>query len=73
MVCLEQVEPGVFSDHTLETDSTYYATLEMADFDGDGDLDFAMGPGPHVTSARQDRHWLAVWKNQAMSPGESSR
>ncbi len=70
VLCLEQTQPGVFVRHTLETGSAYYATLELADFDDDGDLDFAVGPGPHVAGARQESHWLAVWRNQAASKHE---
>ena len=70
IVCLEQTESGVFVRHTLETDSPYYATVEMADFDNDGDLDFAVGPGPHVANVREESHWLSVWWNQAISTDE---
>ncbi len=64
IVCLEQKEPGVFVRHTLETGSPNYATFELADFDGDGDLDFAVGPGPHVANGREDRNWLTIWRNE---------
>ena len=70
ILCLEQTEPGTFVRHTLETGSPHYATVETADFDGDGDLDFAVGPGPHVANAREESHWLAVWWNQAISAEE---
>ena len=66
ILCLEQTEPGTFVRHTLESDSPLYATVEAADFDGDGDLDFAVGPGPHVANAQQESHWLAVWWNQTI-------
>ncbi|NLY00961.1 MAG: VCBS repeat-containing protein [Rhodopirellula sp.] len=70
IVCLEQTEPGVFVRHTLQTGSPPYATFEMADFDGDGDLDFAVGPGPHVANKPQKTPWLTVWRNQGAGPGE---
>ncbi|NLS96861.1 MAG: VCBS repeat-containing protein [Planctomycetaceae bacterium] len=73
VICLEQVKPGVFVRHTLESESPFYATMEMADFDADGDLDFVTGPGPHITWARKDRHWLAVWRNQAVPDAAASR
>ena len=68
IICLEQTQPGVFARHTLETGSPFYATLEMADFDNDGDLDFAVGPGPHAANTQGLSHWLSVWWNQKLSP-----
>lgn len=70
IVCLEQTEPRVFVRHTLEAGAPYYATLEVADFDSDGDLDFAVGPGPLIANALERSHWLSVWRNQAVLPGE---
>ena len=67
IICLEQTEPGVFVRHTLEVGAPYYAALELADFDSDGDLDFAVGPGPLVANALRQSPWLTVWRNQAVS------
>jgi hypothetical protein len=67
---LEQKSRGEFVRHVLERASPDYATLELADFDGDGDLDFAAGPGPHVVSAPQPSHWLAVWWNKRKDQAE---
>lgn len=72
IVCLEQTEPGVFVRHTLETGAPYYATLELADFDEDGDLDFAVGPGPQVALTPDKTHWLAVWWNQRSTRREKA-
>jgi hypothetical protein len=69
IVCLEQTEPSVFVRHTLQTGSPYYPTFELADFDGDGDLDFAVGPGPRVANTPQKTHWLSVWWNQRITSG----
>ncbi len=43
IVYLEQTSPGTFARHTLEVGLPCHAALEVADFDDDGDLDFAVG------------------------------
>ena len=68
IVCLEQTSPGQFVRHTLEAGFTHHATLEMADFDSDGDLDFAAGT--FAVQERQFSHWLAIWWNQRIAEGE---
>jgi hypothetical protein len=60
VICLEQTEPGVFVRHTLEVGTPRYAALELADFDEDGDLDFAVGT---TTTTSHPSHWLAIWWN----------
>jgi len=64
---LEQIRRGTFVCHILEAGAPYYATLEAGDFDEDGDLDFAVGPGPLVANALRGRQWLSVWWNQTIS------
>jgi len=68
ILCLEQLRPGVFARHTLETDRPYYATLQVADFDADGDPDFVVGPGPNIRHQSGGSPWLTVWWNQKTRP-----
>jgi hypothetical protein len=64
IVCLEQTSPGDFLCHTLETGFPHHLTLEIADFDNDGDLDFATGS--FFVQERRVSHWLAIWWNQVI-------
>ncbi|GEM_PF-270609 len=70
IVYLEQTAPGVFGRHTLEVGFPCHAALEVADFDSDGDLDFAVG-------WQLSRKWhelphLTVWRNQLVTPTSDS-
>lgn len=68
LILLEQTSPGSFVRHTLETGSPHYAAMEVADFDGDGDLDFVAGMHVGLDDAGAlTRAPLAVWWNQATS------
>jgi hypothetical protein len=56
LICLEQTSPGKFARHTLESGLPRNASLEIADFDDDGDYDLVLGA--------VGAHWLTVWTNQ---------
>jgi FG-GAP-like repeat len=58
---LEQKKRGVFERHTLSMGSLCHATLDVGDFDKDGDADIVVGvmsPDSKVTT------WVEVWKNR---------
>ncbi len=68
ILCLEQTSPGQFVRHTLESGHPHHATLELADFDNDGDADFAVGLHSATTSQSLSGG-IAIWWNQAITSG----
>ncbi len=67
LLVLEQKAPGIFEGFSLATEWPHHAVMEMADFDGDGDTDFAVGYHTGL-DGEQANHLprVAVWWNQAM-------
>lgn len=65
IVYLEQTSPGTFGRHTLEVGFPCHATLEVADFDNDGDLDFAVGW--QLSPKWHDAPHISVWWNQTVA------
>jgi hypothetical protein len=58
LVILEQAAPGRFEKHTLETGG-HHVTLDAADYDGDGDVDLAVG-----TFRTEGGPVLELWESQ---------
>ena len=71
VICLEQVAAGKFAWHTLETGVPYHAVMAMADFDADGDLDFAVGMNG-VQEEQKMTHWMDIWWNQLVPSKRTS-
>ena len=71
ILCLEQTSRGCFVRHTLEAGPPRYAALEMADFDNDGDLDFAAGSQMDLQgTSLPGVSPIAVWWNQVIPAAE---
>jgi hypothetical protein len=66
LVWLEQTKPGTFVRHTLEMGAPRHATLDVGDFDGDGDIDIVVG-NFWMTPKAVD--WIEVWENQRIASG----
>jgi len=63
ILCLEQIAPNRFARHTLDSGFPHLPALEMADFDNDGDLDFAVG-SYLLDAGDRTPYSVAVWWNE---------
>ena len=61
---LEQTRPGVFERHTLEKGAPRHASLDVGDFDHDGDVDIAVGTFMLVPGSPPSTNWVEIWENQ---------
>ena len=64
LIWLEQTKPGTFARHTIEMGTPRHATLDVADIDGDGDMDIVVGNFLINTSGSSS---VDVWVNQRKS------
>ena len=70
LVWLEQTKPGVFVRHTIEMGFPRHATLDVADIDGDGDMDVVTG---YASTDKPATSWVQLWINETKRGSPSLR
>lgn len=74
LVWLEQVSPGRFERHPLETVTCFHPTIDVGDLDGDGDEEFVVG---NLSMAKKDgddlENWLTIWPNLGLRDAKGKR
>jgi hypothetical protein len=70
LVWLEQARPGEFTRHTITRGGLLHTTLDLGDYDQDGDIDIAVGKFSGFTFNQRDtglrsEAWVEIWENLA--------